>query len=177
MCTPPGSYGHPRDRGRGRAACARHRGGPWGQWSVRSPDRARGDRAGRHARPVRATRDRAGRAGMADPRCGRPVPWSPSARTGRSPRTDARGVLATAREPLGAAAAGGGLSGIQALEGCTTHAALAAGEGHETGRIAPGLRADLTAFGLDPVAAPADELAQAPVRLTVTGGHVVHRGD
>lgn len=35
---------------------------------------------------------------------------------------DARGVLATAREPLGAAAAGGGLRGIQALEGCTTHA-------------------------------------------------------
>jgi predicted amidohydrolase YtcJ len=90
---------------------------------------------------------------------------------------DARGVLATAREPLGAAAAGGGLRGIQALEGCTTHAALAAGEGHETGRIAPGLRADLTAFGLDPVAAPADEPAQAPVRPTVTGGHVVHRGD
>lgn len=90
---------------------------------------------------------------------------------------DVRGVLATARAPLGAAAAGGGLSGLQALEGCTTHAALAAGEGSETGRIAPGFRADLTAFGLDPVAAPADELAQAPVRLTVTGGHVVHRGD
>ncbi|MFD4413927.1 amidohydrolase [Streptomyces sp. NPDC058476] len=89
---------------------------------------------------------------------------------------DVRGVLATAREPRGAAAALGGLTGLQALEGCTTHAALAAGEAQETGRIAPGFRADLTAFGLDPVGAPADEVAQAPVRLTVTGGRVVHRG-
>jgi predicted amidohydrolase YtcJ len=89
---------------------------------------------------------------------------------------DVRGVLATARAPLGAAASRGGLTGLQALEGCTTHAAVAAGEAHETGRIAAGFRADLTALGLDPVAAPADELAEAPVRLTVTGGRVAHRG-
>lgn len=89
---------------------------------------------------------------------------------------DVRGVLATAREPLGAASARDGLTGLQALEGCTTHAAVAAGEADRTGRIAPGYRADLTAFGMDPVEAPADEVAQAPVRLTVTGGHVVHRG-
>ncbi|GAA5000892.1 amidohydrolase [Streptomyces siamensis] len=89
---------------------------------------------------------------------------------------DVRGVLATARAPLGAASARAGLTGLQALEGCTTHAALAAGEPDAAGRIAPGLRADLTAFGLDPVEAPADEVAEAPVRLTVTGGHIVHRG-
>ncbi|MDQ1042637.1 putative amidohydrolase YtcJ [Streptomyces sp. V4I2] len=77
--------------------------------------------------------------------------------------------------PLGAAASRGGLTGLQALEGCTTHAALAAGESDTAGRIAPGFRADLTAFALDPVKAPADELAQAPVRLTVTGGQVAHR--
>lgn len=87
---------------------------------------------------------------------------------------DVRAVLATARAPRGAAAARPGLTGLQALEGCTTHAALAAGEATVAGRIAPGFRADLTALGLDPVAAPADEVAQAPVRLTVTGGHVVH---
>ncbi|MDX3129807.1 amidohydrolase family protein, partial [Streptomyces europaeiscabiei] len=81
-----------------------------------------------------------------------------------------------AREPRGAAASGAGLTGLQALEGCTTHAALAAGEGDVVGRVAPGLRADLTALGLDPVEAPADEVAEAPVLLTVTGGHVVHRG-
>lgn len=88
---------------------------------------------------------------------------------------DVRGVLATARAPLGAAASRGGLTGVQALEGCTTHAALAAVESDTAGRIAPGFRADLTAFALDPVKAPADELAQAPVRLTVTGGQVAHR--
>ncbi|UYQ60161.1 amidohydrolase [Streptomyces peucetius] len=89
---------------------------------------------------------------------------------------DARAVLATARTPRGAASARAGLTGLQALEGCTTHAALAAGEAAVAGRIAVGLRADLTALGLDPVEAPADEVAEAPVRLTVTGGHIVHRG-
>jgi predicted amidohydrolase YtcJ len=89
---------------------------------------------------------------------------------------DARAVLATARTPRGAASARAGLTGLEALEGCTTHAALAAGESDTTGRIAPGLRADLTALGLDPVTAPPDEVAQTPVRLTVTGGHVVYRG-
>ncbi|MYR55439.1 amidohydrolase family protein, partial [Streptomyces sp. SID625] len=63
-----------------------------------------------------------------------------------------------------------------ALEGCTTHAAVAAGEQDLAGRIREGFRADLTALGLDPVEAPADEVAEAPVRLTVTGGHIAHRG-
>jgi hypothetical protein len=30
-------------------------------------------------------------------------------------------------------------------------------------------------LAVDPLLAPADELAESPVRLTVTGGHVVHR--
>ncbi|MBT2528587.1 amidohydrolase [Streptomyces sp. ISL-99] len=89
---------------------------------------------------------------------------------------DARQVLATARVPRGAAEAGRSLTGLMSLEGCTTHAAVAAGEQDVSGRIAPGLRADLTAFGLDPVEAPADEVAEAPVRLTVTGGKITHRG-
>ena len=89
---------------------------------------------------------------------------------------DARAVLATARTPRGAASARAGLTGLEALEGCTSHAALAAGECDAAGRIAPGFRADLTALGLDPVTAAADEVAEAPVRLTVTGGHVVYRG-
>ncbi|MGR8010855.1 amidohydrolase [Streptomyces hypolithicus] len=89
---------------------------------------------------------------------------------------DARQVLASARTPHGAARAGRGLTGLMALEGCTTHAAVAAGEQAVAGRIAPGLRADLTAFSVDPVEAPSDEVAQAPVRLTVTGGSITHRG-
>ncbi|MFF3808644.1 amidohydrolase [Streptomyces bacillaris] len=96
---------------------------------------------------------------------------------------DVRQVLATARlrrlpgaydtEPVAPEQA---LTGLMALEGCTSHAAVAAGEQAVAGRIAPGFRADLTAFGVDPVEAPADELGDAPVRLTVTGGRVVHRG-
>jgi predicted amidohydrolase YtcJ len=88
---------------------------------------------------------------------------------------DIREVLAHAMTPRGAAT-GHGLTGLQALEGCTSHAALAAGEESVAGRIAPGYRADLTALGLDPVAAPADEVAESPVRLTVTAGRIVHRG-
>lgn len=95
---------------------------------------------------------------------------------------DARQVLGTARSPLGAASAGTGawrgaaLTGLMALEGMTSHAALAAGEQRVAGRIAAGFRADLTAFGPDPVTAAPDELAEAPVRLTMSGGRITHRG-
>ncbi|MER7518025.1 amidohydrolase [Streptomyces sp. NPDC126499] len=88
---------------------------------------------------------------------------------------DARQVLATARSPRGAASARPGLTGAMALEGMTTHAARAAGEEHLAGRIAVGYRADLTAFAVDPVDAPADETAGAPVRLTVAGGRITWR--
>jgi predicted amidohydrolase YtcJ len=67
------------------------------------------------------------------------------------------------------------LTGLMALEGMTSHAALAAGEEHVAGRVAPGYRADLTAFAVDPVAAPADEVGQAPIRLTMVDGTVTHR--
>ncbi|MDQ1006416.1 putative amidohydrolase YtcJ [Streptomyces sp. V4I23] len=88
---------------------------------------------------------------------------------------DAREVLATARAPKGAASSRAGLTGLMALEGCTTHAAVAGGEQDVSGRITPGRRADLTAFALDPVDAPADEVAEAPVLLTMTGGRITHR--
>ncbi|MFE5512910.1 amidohydrolase [Streptomyces sp. NPDC056529] len=90
---------------------------------------------------------------------------------------DARQVLATARAPRGAASVRHGLTGLMALEGMTTHAAFAAGEETVAGRIAPGFRADLTAFAPDPVEAPADETAEAPVRLTVAGGRIAYRGN
>ena len=89
---------------------------------------------------------------------------------------DVRAVLAAARAPRGAASTRAGLTGLEALEGCTTHAARAAGETGTAGPIALGHRADLTALALDPVEAPADELAEGPVRLTVTGRYVAHRG-
>jgi predicted amidohydrolase YtcJ len=68
------------------------------------------------------------------------------------------------------------LTGLQALEGYTTTAAAVVGEQERSGRIAPGMRADLTAFAADPVDTPADDLVDVPVRLTVVAGRVVHRG-
>jgi predicted amidohydrolase YtcJ len=67
------------------------------------------------------------------------------------------------------------LTGLMALEGYTSHSARAVGEEDVAGSIAPGFRADLIAFAVDPVTAPADEPGEAPVTLTMTGGTVVHR--
>ncbi|GAA4836335.1 amidohydrolase [Saccharopolyspora rosea] len=69
------------------------------------------------------------------------------------------------------------LTGLMALEGMTTHAAIADGTESSAGRIAVGCRADLTAFTVDPVDAPADELATAPIRLTMSAGLITHRSD
>jgi hypothetical protein len=66
------------------------------------------------------------------------------------------------------------LTGLQSLEGMTSQAALGANEENVAGRI-PGYRADLTAFCVDPVTAPADEVAAAPIRLTMVDGAVTHR--
>jgi predicted amidohydrolase YtcJ len=66
-----------------------------------------------------------------------------------------------------------GLTALMALEGYTSLAALAAGE---TGRIEAGARADLTALTVDPLRADPDELADAPIAITVVGGVVAHRG-
>ncbi|MET8763470.1 amidohydrolase [Lentzea sp. NPDC004782] len=67
-----------------------------------------------------------------------------------------------------------GLTARMALEGYTSHAALAAGE-PGGGRIAVGGRADFTAFTVDPLRAGPDELADAPIALTAVGGVIVHR--
>ena len=67
-----------------------------------------------------------------------------------------------------------GLTARMALEGYTSHAALAAGE-PGGGRIAVGGRADFTAFTVDPLRAGPDELADAPIALTAVGGVVVYR--
>jgi predicted amidohydrolase YtcJ len=66
------------------------------------------------------------------------------------------------------------LTGEQALAGYTTAAAAVVGEQDLSGRIAVGLRADLTAFAEDPVDLPADDLPGLPVELTVVDGEVVH---
>ncbi|MEZ0491141.1 amidohydrolase [Kineococcus sp. TBRC 1896] len=70
---------------------------------------------------------------------------------------------------------GQALTALMALEGYTTHAARAAGLGERAGTVRAGARADLVAFGLDPLRADPDEFAQSPVHLTVVDGSVVHR--
>ncbi len=68
-----------------------------------------------------------------------------------------------------------GLTARMALEGYTSHAALAAGEAGG-GRVTVGGRADFAAFTVDPLRADPDELAEAPIALTVVSGTIVHRG-
>lgn len=64
------------------------------------------------------------------------------------------------------------ICGEAALAGLTRNAAVASCESHVAGRIATGYRADLTALAVDPVTAPPDELAEAPVVLTMVDGEV-----
>lgn len=65
-----------------------------------------------------------------------------------------------------------GLTPLMALEGYTSLAASAAGQ---TARIVPGAPADITAFTVDPLHADPDELADAPITMTVVAGTVAHR--
>ncbi|MFC8957664.1 amidohydrolase [Streptomyces sp. NPDC057101] len=67
------------------------------------------------------------------------------------------------------------LTALQALRGMTTAPAYAAGEEHEAGRLALGFRADLTVLAADPLATPATELPDVPVRLTTVDGRVTFR--
>jgi predicted amidohydrolase YtcJ len=67
------------------------------------------------------------------------------------------------------------MRGEEVLRGYTTACARIAGESGEGGRIAPGMRADLTAFAEDPVTCDPDDLPELPIALTVVDGAVVHR--
>lgn len=95
---------------------------------------------------------------------------------------DARAILADAqlRRPAGRTdvepvAPHQSLTAAMALEGYTAHAAYAEGGRTTAGRVAIGCRADLTAFTVDPLVVPPDELASAPIALTVTEGAIAHR--
>ena len=75
---------------------------------------------------------------------------------------------------LGMAWARRRLSAIAALEGYTTGPARAVSEEDESGRIAPGMRADLTSLSQDPVDVPASELEGLAAGLTIVAGRIVH---
>jgi hypothetical protein len=67
------------------------------------------------------------------------------------------------------------MSGQEALEGFTVGAAHASFAEKERGRLMPGMDADFVALSVDPVDAPAPELLEAQVLLTVVAGTEVHR--
>ena len=76
------------------------------------------------------------------------------------------------RAPIGA---GQVLTAEGALAGYTSDAWRAVGESAHAGRIATGMRADLTGFAGDPVECAADDLPGLPVSLTVVAGEPVVR--
>jgi predicted amidohydrolase YtcJ len=62
------------------------------------------------------------------------------------------------------------------LHGYTTAAAAVAGTTRTEGRLRPGMAADVTVLGADPLAVAPDELPDVPVAATVVAGSVVFRG-
>lgn len=62
----------------------------------------------------------------------------------------------------------------EALRMFSTHAAYAAFEEQDRGRLAPGLRADLTVLSRDVTRVPAPEILATRVTLTVVGGRVAY---
>jgi predicted amidohydrolase YtcJ len=64
----------------------------------------------------------------------------------------------------------------EALRMFSSGAAFAAFEENDLGRIASGLRADLTVLGKDPTAVAPAELLTTPVVLTIVGGRVEYDG-
>ncbi|MGB3909933.1 MAG: amidohydrolase [Pseudolysinimonas sp.] len=64
------------------------------------------------------------------------------------------------------------LTALQALEGYTIGAAIAAGVAHTEGSITVGKVADLTILAADPLAIPPEELAGTAILATVVGGEI-----
>jgi predicted amidohydrolase YtcJ len=62
----------------------------------------------------------------------------------------------------------------EALALFTSGAAYAAFEEGRRGRIAPGMEADLTVLGRDPMAVPEAEIPNIPIVLTVVGGRIAY---
>jgi predicted amidohydrolase YtcJ len=97
-----------------------------------------------------------------DPRVG--MAWAQLRRLGGQPDLE----LVTPEEAL---------TPLQVLEGYTTGAAATVGAADVAGRIAPGFRADFTAFAEDVVECGGDAIVDLPVLLTVVDGQVVHRAE
>jgi predicted amidohydrolase YtcJ len=90
---------------------------------------------------------------------------------------DPRGIIAEAqlrrpadRPDLGPVGPGQALTARQALDGYTTAPAFTASAEYSSGRIAPGYRADLTAFAASPLQTPPADLPDVPITLTTVDG-------
>jgi predicted amidohydrolase YtcJ len=61
-----------------------------------------------------------------------------------------------------------------AIDACTSGVAWVNHEEDETGRLLPGMRADVTVLDQDLYAIPAREIGSTSVMTTIAGGIVVH---
>lgn len=66
------------------------------------------------------------------------------------------------------------LSAIEALQGYTINAAKAIGAQDSLGMLHEGYRADLVAWGTDPLISRPDELAEIPIEATIFDGRIVY---
>jgi predicted amidohydrolase YtcJ len=64
------------------------------------------------------------------------------------------------------------LTALQALDGYTIGAAVAAGVAHTEGSISVGKVADLTILAADPLATPPEELVSTAILATVVDGEI-----
>ena len=67
------------------------------------------------------------------------------------------------------------LSPARTLHGYTTCPAAITGDRDRSGRLAPGMNADVTVLEANPLEVAPDELPDVPVVLAVVNGEVVHR--
>ena len=133
------------------------------RWGSTSPARTRGATT---CSPRRSRTASAGPTSAAAARSSRSAPTGPWSAPTRVPGSPGRSCAASPGTRTGRRSPDQALTAIEALEGYTTEAARVIGEEHLSGRIAPGLRADLTGLGADPVDCPPDELPDVPVALT-----------
>jgi predicted amidohydrolase YtcJ len=73
--------------------------------------------------------------------------------------------------PLGATER---VDALTALRAYTVDSAWVAGEAHERGTLAPGMRADFVALAEDITAIPSDRIAATPVVATFVAGDCTH---
>ncbi len=67
------------------------------------------------------------------------------------------------------------LSVAEAVEAYTLGPAIAVGQAHQQGRLAPGYLADIVVLDRDIFAIPPQEIADAQVTMTIVGGKIVYR--